>query len=122
MGRLRWKNGYKHAIDTILYLNNNNKNFFIISNSSKRQKSSEVRLPLLGFKKKSFKKVLTSGEMIWNTLKKKYAKNKNKKCLHIYDKTKDDGINFRKGLNLKFTDDIHQQNYISMHSVCQHGS
>ena len=35
-------NGYKHAIDTILYLNNNNKNLFIISNSSKRQKSSEV--------------------------------------------------------------------------------
>ena len=23
-------NGYKHAIDTILYLNNNNKNLFII--------------------------------------------------------------------------------------------
>ena len=105
-------NGYKHAIDTILYLNNNNKNLFIVSNSSKRQKSSEARLPLLGFKKKSFKKVLTSGEMIWNTLKKKYAKTKNKKCLHIYDKTKDDGINFRKGLNLQFTDDIHQAELI----------
>ena len=50
--------------------------------------------------------------MIWNTLKKKYAKTKNKKCLHIYDKTKDDGINFRKGLNLQFTDDIHQAELI----------
>ena len=42
--------GYIHAIKTINYLKKN-KNLFIISNSSKRQKSSEERLPKLGFKK-----------------------------------------------------------------------
>tara|TARA_B100000963_G_C22522610_1_gene623749 strand:- start:220 stop:1053 length:834 start_codon:yes stop_codon:yes gene_type:complete len=105
-------NGYKHAINTISYLNDNNKKLFIISNSSKREKSSEARLPLLGFEKKSFKKILTSGEMIWNTLKKQYINTKNKKCLHIYDKTKDDGLKFREGLNFEFTDDICQAELI----------
>ena len=99
-------NGYKHAINTISYLNDNNKNLFIISNSSKRQKSSKARLPLLGFKKKSFKEIFTSGEMIWNTLNKQYSNAQKKKCLHIYDKTKEDGLKFREGLNFKFTNDI----------------
>ena len=105
-------NGYKHAINTISYLNDNNKNLFIISNSSKRQKSSKARLPLLGFKKKSFKEIFTSGEMIWNTLNKQYSNAQKKKCLHIYDKTKEDGIKFRKGLNFKFTNDINKAELI----------
>ena len=44
-------NGFKHAIDAIEYLKRNNKNLFVISNSSKRKKSSEARLPKLGFEK-----------------------------------------------------------------------
>ncbi len=100
------KIGYKHAKDAINYLKDNNKNLFIISNSSKREESSKARLPILGFKTNSFKKVITSGEMIWKTLKKEYYNHPNKKCLHIYDKSKDDGLEFRDGLNFNFTDDV----------------
>ncbi len=106
-------NGFKHAIDAIEYLKRNNKNLFVISNSSKRKKSSEARLPKLGFEKDSFIRLLTSGEMIWNHLFKKYSKIFPKKnCFHIYDETKEDGLIFRDGLNLNFVDDIDEVDLI----------
>ncbi len=107
------KNGYKHAIETINYLEKKNKKLFIISNSSKRQKSSKEKLPSLGFNEKSFINVLTSGEMIWQTIDKKYSKSKVKKnCFHIYDKSKEDGLLYRKGLNLLFVDKIDHADFI----------
>ena len=106
-------NGFTHAIETIDYLNNKNKNLFIISNSSKREQSSKQRLPSLGFSEKSFIKILTSGEMIWNTLNAKYSKkNQMIKCFHIYDETKEDGLFFREGLNLDFTENIEESELI----------
>ena len=105
--------GYKHAIETINFLKNKNKNLFIISNSSKRQKSSEEKLPKLGFNKHSFINVLTSGEMIWQTIKKKYSKlAQKKKCFHIYDDSKEDGILFREELNLSFVNTIDEADFI----------
>ena len=105
--------GYKHAIEAINYLKKNNKNLFIISNSSKRQKSSEERLPNLGFKKNSFINVVTSGEMIWKTIHAEFSKLKvKKKCFHIYDKSKEDGILYRDGLNLFFVDNIDEADFI----------
>ncbi len=99
--------GYEHAIETIDYLNKNNKNLFIISNSSKRNKSSLDRLPKLGFNKKSFLNVITSGEMIWNYIYSKYYRTENKKkCFHIYDDKKEDGLLYREGLNFSFVDSI----------------
>ena len=98
--------GYKHAIETINFLKKKNKNLFIISNSSKRQKSSKEKLPKLGFDEKSFIKILTSGEMIWHTVHQKYPQSDIKKCFHIYDETKEDGLVFREGLNLSFVDKI----------------
>ncbi len=105
--------GYGHAIETIDILKKKNKNLFIISNSSKRKKSSLEKLPKLGFKKNSFLNVVTSGEMIWQTIKKKYSKfERKKKCFHIYDKTKEDGLLFRDGLNLSFVDKIEKADLI----------
>ena len=105
--------GYTNAIETIDYLKNKNKKLFIISNSSKRKISSEEKLPKLGFKKESFINILTSGEMIWQTLNKKYSKFKDKKkCFHIYDESKEDGLLFRDGLNLKFVDNIENADFI----------
>ncbi len=107
------ENGYKHAIKTINYLQKKNKNLFIISNSSKRKKSSIDKLPQLGFKKNSFINVITSGEMIWNYIDNKYNQLQNKKkCFHIYDSTKEDGLLFRKGLNLSFVDQIDNADFI----------
>ncbi|MDC3131619.1 TIGR01459 family HAD-type hydrolase [Pelagibacteraceae bacterium] len=106
-------NGYKHAIDAIQYLEKKNKKLFIISNSSKRKKSSEDRLTKLGFYKNSFINVLTSGEMIWDTIHKKYLNSSSiKKCFHIYNTTKEDGLYFREGLNLKFTEKIEESDLI----------
>ncbi len=105
--------GYKNAIEAIDYLVSKNKNLFIISNSSKRQKSSEARLPELGFKKESFINILTSGEMIWQTIKKKYSKLDDEiKCYHIFDNSKEDGLFFREGLNLSFVDKIEEADFI----------
>ncbi len=105
--------GYDHAFNTINILNSNNKNLFIISNSSKRSKSSIDRLPKLGFKKKSFINTVTSGEMIWQLLKKKFLDDKNKKnCFHIYDEEKEDGLNFRDGLNINFVEKVEEADLI----------
>ena len=105
--------GYKHAIETINFLEKKNKNLFIISNSSKRKKSSLERLPKLGFKKNSFINVLTSGEMIWQLIHNKYfQQDYKKKCFHIYDDSKEDGLLFRDGLNLSFVDKIDDADFI----------
>ena len=107
------KTGYKHAIDTVRHLEDKNKKLFIISNSSKRKKSSEDRLPTLGFNKNSFINVLTSGEMIWETIHQKYVSFLDKKkCFHIHDTSKEDGLDFRKGLNLTYTEDITESELI----------
>ena len=96
--------GFKHAVEAIHYLHKKNKNLFIISNSSKRENSSIDKLPNLGFYKELFVKVLTSGEMIWKYLNKEYSKNSiKKKCFHIFDDSKEDGLEFREGLNFDFT-------------------
>ena len=105
--------GYEHAFDAINFLKNSNKNLFIISNSSKRSKSSIDKLPKLGFDKSSFINTVTSGEMIWQLLKEKYSDlNFKNNCFHIYDETKEDGLNFRDGLNLNFVEKVQEADLI----------
>ena len=104
--------GYDHAFNSINFLNSNNKNLFIISNSSKRSKSSINRLPKLGFKKSSFIRTVTSGEMIWQLLKKKYSEVNSKNCFHIYDIAKEDGLDFRDGLNFNYVEKIEEADLI----------
>ena len=106
--------GYSCALKAIEYLEKKNKNLIIISNSSKRKHSSINKLPNLGFKKNSFSEVITSGEMIWRTIDQLSLKNlKKKKCFHIYDKSKKDGLDFRKDLkNIFFTEDISEADFI----------
>ncbi len=107
------KNGYKHAIETINYLEKKNKKLFIISNSSKRTKSSKEKLPTLGFNDKSFINVITSGEMIWQTIEKKYSQlDAKKNCFHIYDASKEDELLYREGLNFSFVDKIDNADFI----------
>ena len=107
--------GYPFAIDCVNFLKKENKKIIIISNSSKRKNSSIKKLPSLGYEIDLFDEVMTSGEMIWNTIYfslKNYGKNL-KKCFHIYDKSKEDGIKFRDGLkNLEFIDSIDDADFI----------
>ena len=61
----------------------------------------------------SFINILTSGEMIWQTIKKKYSKlDEEIKCYHIFDNSKEDGLFFREGLNLSFVDKIEEADFI----------
>ncbi len=107
------KKGYNHAIEAINYLHKNGKKLFIISNSSKRQTSSFESLPKLGFNKNFFINVVTSGEMIWQLINNKFSHlEKMKKCFHIYNESKEDGLLFRNGLNLKFVNKIEEADFI----------
>jgi len=107
--------GYAHAIKCINYLKANNKKLIIISNSSKRKQSSIDILPLLGFNSNLFDELITSGEMIWQTISlslEEYGDNL-KKCFHIFDNTKEDGIKYRDGLkNVEFVNNIREADFI----------
>lgn len=107
--------GYDHAIDAVKHLIYKNKQLIIISNSSKRRISSINRLKDLGFDKNNFIEVMTSGEMIWQELKDFSYKYdfKTKNCFHIFDSSKEDGKDFRIGLEkFKFIDNIKDADFI----------
>ncbi len=108
------KIGYAHAKAAIEYLEYKNKNLVIVSNSSKRKKTSAQRLPGLGFNQKAFKEVLTSGEMIWQMIfNLMQTKLKKKNCLHIFDERKEDGLNFRNGLDeIYFVENVNEADFI----------
>ena len=107
--------GYDYAIKSVEKLITANKKLIIISNSSKRKKSSINRLKSLGFDKKHFLEVMTSGEMIWQELSNSinnYGSDL-KNCFHIYDSSKEDGLEFRNGLEkFNFVTNINDANFI----------
>ena len=107
--------GYKHAINAVNKLIIENKKIIIISNSSKRKISSVNRLKDLGFNKNDFIEILTSGEMIWQELfnfSSKYDANL-KNCFHIYDNSKEDGKDFRIGLEkFDFVSNVKEADFI----------
>ena len=93
--------GYLNAIQCVEKLYSKKKILTIISNSSRKKEETIMRLPNLGFQPAHFHEVMTSGEMIWLSLKNKNnseVKNFGKRCFHIYDQTKNEGEIFQKGL------------------------
>lgn len=107
--------GYEHAINSVEKLIKENKKLIIISNSSKRKTSSISRLKSLGFDKNHFIEVMTSGEMIWQEIETSIYKYGNdlKNCFHIYDKSKEDGLEFRNGLEkFNFVSKVNDANFI----------
>ncbi len=109
------KKGYEFAIKSINTLIQKNKKLLIISNSSRRKINSVNKLKDLGFNKNHFVEVMTSGEMIWQELFNSidnYEKEL-KNCFHIYNSSKEDGLDFRKGLNkFNFVSNINEANFI----------
>ena len=107
--------GYDHAINSVEKLIRENKKLIIISNSSKRKTSSIRRLKSLGFDKNHFIEVMTSGEMIWQEISTSIDNygNNLKNCFHIYDSSKEDGLEFRNGLeNFNFVSKVNDANFI----------
>ena len=95
------KKGYLNAIKCIEKLYSKKKILTIISNSSRKKEETIMRLPNLGFQSAHFHEVMTSGEMIWSSLKNKddsEVKSLGKRCFHIYDQTKNEGEILQKGL------------------------
>ena len=107
--------GYDLAINSVEKLIRENKKLIIISNSSKRKTSSIDRLKSLGFDKNHFIEVMTSGEMIWQEIATSIHKYGDdlKNCYHIYDSSKEDGLEFRNGLEkFNFVSNIKDANFI----------
>ena len=107
--------GYDLAIKAVDELFKANKKLIIISNSSKRKMSSINRLKILGFNKNHFIEIMTSGEMIWQELKNSIDRHGNdlNNCFHIYDESKEDGLDFRDGLEkFNFVSNINEANFI----------
>ena len=93
--------GYLNAIQCVEKLYSKKKILTIISNSSRKKEETIMRLPNFGFQSAHFHEVMTSGEMIWLSLKNKNnseVKNFGKRCFHIYDQTKNEGEIFQQGL------------------------
>ena len=108
-------NGYEHAINSVEKLIKDNKKLIIISNSSKRKISSISRLKNLGFNKNHFIEVMTSGEMIWQEISHSIHNygNNLKNCFHIFDSSKEDGLEFRNGLDtFNFVSNVNDANFI----------
>ena len=108
--------GYEDSIDCINKLINKKKILTIISNSSKRKENTLARLPQLGFNPIFFKEVMTSGEMIWQSLmNKNYLQTKNlgKNCFHIFDDSQEDAKFILKGLKgFNCVQDIEKADFI----------
>ena len=110
------KKGYIQAIKCVEKLYQEKKEIIIISNSSKRKESTVNKLPKLGFDPKHFMEVITSGEMIWQSLNNRshnFTKNLKKNCYHICDQDKADGKYFIYGLEkFNFVKKIEDANFI----------
>ena len=107
--------GYLRAVQCVERLFLEKKNLIIVSNSSKRKNSSLQKLPDLGFNCNHFTEVMTSGEMIWQSLfneSYKETENLGKNCFHIFNKKKAGGKDILKGLKLDLVQDIEDANFI----------
>ena len=110
------KKGYPQAIRCVKKLYQEKKKIIIISNSSRRKECTIKILPKLGFDPKYFIEVITSGEMIWQSLNNEnhfFTKNLNKNCYYINNQRKSDGKFFIYGLEkFNFVKKIEDANFI----------
>ena len=108
--------GYTAAIKCVETLYTVNKKLIIISNSSKRKHSTAVRLSELGYRINYFLEIMTSGEMMWQSLvhlNHDFTKKLQKNCFHIYDKSKEDGKKYLEGLEkYNFVENIEEADFI----------
>jgi len=108
--------GYTQAIKCVEKLYQEKKEIIIISNSSRRKELTIKKLPKLGFDSKHFMEVITSGEMIWQSLNNEsydFTKKLEKNCYHMYDQSREDGKYFICGLEkFNFVKKIEDANFI----------
>ena len=109
-------NGFVNAIICVEKLFLEKKNLIIISNSSKRKRFTLQKLPDLGFNKNYFIEVMTSGEMIWQSMLRRNFKETKKlkeKCFLISSELENNSNNFLNGLDeYKLVSDINEADFI----------
>ena len=110
------KKAYKHANDCVEKLNRIKKNIIIISNSSQSNLTIRKKLIDLGFNIKIFSNILTSGQTVYNEIKKpslEWTKNLGKNCFHLSKITKKNKYKFFfNKLNLKFVNNLEKADFI----------
>ena len=108
--------GYAEAIECVKELYKKKNDIIIVSNSSKRRDLTIRNLSTLGFDPKYFFQVMTSGEMIWQSLKNKkydFIKKLKKNCYHLFNSKEKDAKLFIGGLkNFNFVKDIKDADFI----------
>ncbi len=108
--------GFDYAVNCVNELVKQKKKLIIISNSSKRKDLTINRLPSLGYDPNDFDEVMTSGEMIWQSLKKSnydFTKKLKKNCYYLYDETKNEGAEYISELKkFNFIKDIKDADFI----------
>jgi HAD superfamily hydrolase (TIGR01459 family) len=108
--------GYLNAIECVNKLFQENKKIIIISNSSKRQIPTFAKLPNLGFNPNHFDNIMTSGEMIWQSLKnitQEKVKNLGKKYYEISNNLSKLNNNFLNDLSyFEPVDDFENSDFI----------
>ena len=108
--------GYPEAIKCVETLYTVNKKLIIIFNSSKRKHTSAEKLSVFGYKKNHFLEIMTSGEMVWQSLlclNYDFTKTLQKNCFYIYDKRKEDGKKYLEGLEkYNFVENIEDADFI----------
>ena len=104
------KKGFIKSNHLVQTLYDSGKTLIIVSNSSKKINDTKSNLPKLGYDLKYFSEVMTSGEMILQSLlNTQYPETNNlgKNCYHIFDNSKDDHNEFRKDLSkFNFVDNL----------------
>ena len=110
------KEGYSAAIKCVETLYTYIKKLIIISNSSKRKHTTADRLSDFGYSKNYFLEIMTSGEMMWQSLvhlNHDFTRKLQKNCFYIFDKSKEDGKKYLEGLEkFNFVENIEEADFI----------
>ena len=109
------RKNYNHALKCIEKLSKLDKQLVIISNSSKRVEHAVTFLNKIGFNENLFVEIITSGQLIWDEIKKPtltWSKKLGNKCFHLYNNQKKNNTNFTIGLNKTFINQIDKADFI----------
>ena len=114
------KKVYKHAVDCINKLYSLGKNLIMISNSSKKKYSIIKNIKSLGYNYEYFTEILSSGQLIWEELKKptlSWSKKLGKNCYHLPSNHSKLENSFLQGINRNIVNNIDSADFILGSSV-----
>ncbi|EAU53028.1 HAD-superfamily hydrolase, subfamily IIA [Rhodobacterales bacterium HTCC2255] len=91
---------YKNAVGLLKELYKDGTRLAVLSNSGKRSELNAKRISEMGFSKKLFEQIMTSGEALWNDISTKVI---TEKCFFPIERNKGDASNWVGDLSIKIT-------------------